>query len=109
MNVCDASCPGSSTVDTRRYKCFLSASARFHVECGYVKIASLIASSWPLLPVVVPLVFLCTRQQHNLLGMAAVAQLKTDPQYSAVHELLHIFSVEKLGEYMAFHKVRWWK
>lgn len=37
--------------------------------------------------------------------MAAVAQLKADPKYSAVHELLHIFSVEKLGEYMAFHKV----
>lgn len=37
--------------------------------------------------------------------MAAVAQLKADPKYSAVHELLHIFSVEKLGEYMAFHQV----
>lgn len=37
--------------------------------------------------------------------MAAVAQLKADPKYSAVHELLHIFSVEKLGEYMTFHKV----
>ncbi|CAM9603571.1 unnamed protein product [Ectocarpus sp. 6 AP-2014] len=43
-------------------------------------------------------------EQHNLLGMAAVAQLKADPKYSAVHELLHIFSVEKLGEYMAFHE-----
>lgn len=38
--------------------------------------------------------------------MAAVAQLKGDPKYSAVYELLHIFSVEKLGEYMAFHQVR---
>lgn len=36
-----------------------------------------------------------------------MAQLKADPKYSAVHELLHIFSVEKLGEYMAFHKVCW--
>lgn len=44
--------------------------------------------------------------QHNLLGMAAVAQLKEDPKYSAVYELLHIFSVEKLGEYLAFHEVR---
>lgn len=40
--------------------------------------------------------------------MAAVAQLKVDPKYSAVHELLHIFSVEKLGEYMAFHEVCAW-
>ncbi|CAN0170756.1 unnamed protein product [Ascophyllum nodosum] len=43
-------------------------------------------------------------EQHNLLGMAAVAQLKEDPKYSAVYELLHIFSVEKLGEYLAFHE-----
>lgn len=55
------------------------------------------------------ILLLCCRSlhaiQHNLLGMAAVAQLKGDPKYSAVHELLHIFSVEKLEEYMAFHKV----
>lgn len=43
-------------------------------------------------------------EQHNLLGMAAVAQLKGDPKYAAVHELLHIFSVEKLEEYKAFHQ-----
>lgn len=43
--------------------------------------------------------------QHNLLGMAAVAQLKNDPKYAGVHQLLHIFSVEKLGEYMAFYEV----
>lgn len=43
-------------------------------------------------------------EQHNLLGMAAVAQLKDDPKYAGVHQLLHIFSVEKLEEYMAFHE-----
>lgn len=34
-----------------------------------------------------------------------MAQLKDDPKYAAVYELLHIFSVEKLEEYLAFHKV----
>lgn len=43
--------------------------------------------------------------QHNLLGMMAVAQLKDDSKYAAVYQLLHIFSVEKLEDYMAFHKV----
>ncbi|CAM9257678.1 unnamed protein product, partial [Choristocarpus tenellus] len=42
--------------------------------------------------------------QHNLLGMAAVAQLEKDPKFAAVYQLLHIFSVEKLDAYMAFHK-----
>lgn len=37
--------------------------------------------------------------------MAAVAQLEIDQQYSAVHELLRIFSVEKLDKYMTFHEV----
>ncbi|CAM9164053.1 unnamed protein product [Discosporangium mesarthrocarpum] len=45
-------------------------------------------------------------EQHNLLGMDAVAQLQRDPQFAAVYELLHIFSVEKLSAYMEFHKAR---
>lgn len=70
-----------------------------------MKLTPLIMTSSASPCFVSPLTPLYLRQQHNLLGMAAVAQLKTDPKYSAVHELLHIFSVEKLGEYTAFHKV----
>ncbi|CAM9384657.1 unnamed protein product, partial [Phaeothamnion confervicola] len=45
-------------------------------------------------------------EQHNLLGMDAVRQLKEDAKYGPLYQLLSIFSVEKLDAYRAFHKVR---
>jgi translation initiation factor 3 subunit M len=41
-------------------------------------------------------------QQRNVLGMSAVRQLETDPEFAKAHELLRIFSEEKLAAYLTF-------
>ncbi|KAG5181593.1 hypothetical protein JKP88DRAFT_199832 [Tribonema minus] len=43
-------------------------------------------------------------EHHNLLGMSAVQELRNDPEYAQVYELLRIFGEEKLETYLAFAK-----
>uniref|UniRef100_A0A7S2CTT4 Eukaryotic translation initiation factor 3 subunit M n=1 Tax=Octactis speculum TaxID=3111310 RepID=A0A7S2CTT4_9STRA len=47
---------------------------------------------------------LCFMERHNLLGMTAMQQLENDAEYGKLYELLRIFSVGKLREYLNFYE-----